>query len=131
LDHAAAVLDNGDLFTWGFNSDGQCARADPEQNEWVPRRLDQLVGVEIAKIACGQDTTALLTADGELLMWGCNQHGQIGTEPVEPKQIIEEEQQNDESNEEDQPPNESNSTPTKKGKKTQLKKSLNPFMSPH
>ena len=50
-----------------------------ELNQDTPRLLKQnLMFYKVAKVAAGQVNSALITEDGQLLLQGMNDHGQLG-----------------------------------------------------
>ena len=73
----AGIKDDGTLWMWGLNSDGQLGdntvvkKSSPVQtvaggNNWF-------------QVACGYSYTAALKTDGTLYLWGSNYDGQLGT----------------------------------------------------
>eukprot|EP01138_Halocafeteria_seosinensis_P000271 gb/GECG01000279.1/.p1 GENE.gb/GECG01000279.1/~~gb/GECG01000279.1/.p1 ORF type:complete len:2256 (+),score=290.68 gb/GECG01000279.1/:1-6768(+) len=97
--HSTCVVGSGDLYTFGLNSRGQLGlgntvnRASPALVESISisrflaetmrgtRTLDQLSQsrcCRIRKASCGGSHTAALTEDKKVLIWGSNEHGQLG-----------------------------------------------------
>ena len=75
----AAVLDNGDLYTWGSVTGGKLGRDEPfgpgadDQApgvDGVPRKVEALGGCRIAFVSCGASYAAAVTDDGQLFTWG-------------------------------------------------------------
>jgi len=73
----AGIKDDGTLWMWGLNSDGQLGdntvvkKSSPVQtvaggNNWF-------------QVACGYSYTAAVKTDGTLYLWGSNYDGQLGT----------------------------------------------------
>lgn len=73
-----AVLDNGDVFGWGYNGNGQLGLGN-NVNQPNPCRVSGLQGVFITQVACGYAHTLALSDEGELYSWGANSYGQLGT----------------------------------------------------
>lgn len=70
-----AVLENGEVWSWGFNHQGQLGRtAQPAQNSAA--RLEGLPA--IASLACGSTHALALDQSGGVWSWGGNQAGQLG-----------------------------------------------------
>jgi alpha-tubulin suppressor-like RCC1 family protein len=76
---SAAVLDNGELYTWGSVTGGKLGRDEPfgpgadeltPGVDGVPRKVEALDGCRIAAVACGASYVAAVTEDGQLFTWG-------------------------------------------------------------
>jgi alpha-tubulin suppressor-like RCC1 family protein len=84
--HSVAVLDDGSVWTWGWNGLGQMAVDVPEST--VPVRV---AGIPPAvAVAAGAYHTLVLTVDGTLWAWGWNGLGQLGngtTAPAGPVRV--------------------------------------------
>ncbi|CAI5772404.1 Hypothetical predicted protein [Podarcis lilfordi] len=72
---SAALTEDGQLFMWGDNSEGQIGLAD-EANAYVPHQVD--VGKPVSWISCGYYHSALITRDGELYTFGEPENGKLG-----------------------------------------------------
>ncbi|MBR2491293.1 MAG: hypothetical protein IKB65_07415 [Ruminiclostridium sp.] len=91
--HGAAIKEDGTLWTWGCNDNGQVGKKKVNDKDvmWyrariLPRRLVtpyQSVPVQImedvAQVSAGDYFTAAVKTDGTLWMWGGNNYGQLGT----------------------------------------------------
>ena len=77
--HAAAVVADGSLYTWGRGYRGQLGHGDKEP-QLRPMRLDKaLFGASPAvQVACGWFHTVVLTADSRVLTCGRGDRGQLG-----------------------------------------------------
>lgn len=71
--HGAAVLKNGDLYTWGDNSYGQLG-----DGTTVTSYVPKLVMRNVKSVACGNCVTAAVTQSGELYTWGQARYGALG-----------------------------------------------------
>ncbi|KXZ53219.1 hypothetical protein GPECTOR_7g1112 [Gonium pectorale] len=89
--HAALITRKGELYTWGYGKDGNlghgwCA------NQIGPRLVTRMSGKGVHTLACGEGSTAAISADMRLYMWGSNVAGQLGngyTFPVvEPTPVV-------------------------------------------
>ncbi|NXM29491.1 RPGR regulator, partial [Oxyruncus cristatus] len=79
---SAAVTEDGQLFVWGDNSEGQIGLAS-ESCVSVPRRVD--VGKPVSSVSCGYYHSALITGDGELYTFGEPANGKLGLLPEQLK----------------------------------------------
>ncbi|KAJ7320653.1 hypothetical protein JRQ81_020164 [Phrynocephalus forsythii] len=75
---SAALTEDGQLFMWGDNSEGQIGLAD-EANVCVPHQVD--VGKPVSWISCGYYHSALVTRDGVLYTFGEPEAGKLGLSP--------------------------------------------------
>ncbi|KAF1495662.1 X-linked retinitis pigmentosa GTPase regulator, partial [Pygoscelis antarcticus] len=79
---SAAVTEDGQLFMWGDNSEGQIGLAD-EACVNVPCQVD--VGKPVSSVSCGYYHSALITGDGELYTFGEPENGKLGLLPEQLK----------------------------------------------
>ncbi|AKF86678.1 hypothetical protein MFUL124B02_31250 [Myxococcus fulvus 124B02] len=68
---------NGGVWTWGQNAQGQAGLGITGGTVLVPTKLDKLSGIQA--IAANGNYSVALREDGQLLAWGQNTSGQIGT----------------------------------------------------
>uniref|UniRef100_A0A8C8A5J7 Regulator of chromosome condensation (RCC1) and BTB (POZ) domain containing protein 2 n=1 Tax=Oryzias sinensis TaxID=183150 RepID=A0A8C8A5J7_9TELE len=73
-----AVLDNGEIYGWGYNCNGQLGLGN-NGNQQTPCRIAALQGVNVVQVACGYAHTLALTDEGFVYAWGANSYGQLGT----------------------------------------------------
>ncbi|CAN7938426.1 unnamed protein product [Ixodes hexagonus] len=78
--HCLALVNNGDLYSWGDNSYGQLGTGSSTQGtkQSSPTRVLQLAGVPLAQVACGGSHSLALTPSGTIFAWGHNSFGQLG-----------------------------------------------------
>ncbi|NWR58223.1 RPGR regulator, partial [Bucorvus abyssinicus] len=79
---SAAVTEDGQLFVWGDNSEGQIGLAG-EVYVSVPCQVD--VGKPVSSVSCGYYHSALITGDGELYTFGEPENGKLGLLPEQLK----------------------------------------------
>ncbi|NXR67843.1 RPGR regulator, partial [Rhadina sibilatrix] len=79
---SAAVTEDGQLFVWGDNSEGQIGLAS-EASVSVPCKVD--IGKPVSFISCGYYHSALITGDGELYTFGEPVNGKLGLFPEQLK----------------------------------------------
>lgn len=72
--HSAAVTEDGSLYMWGFNRDGQLGDGKPTDNYTPIKIMDN-----VASVSLGAMCSAAITTDGSLYTWGNNEwFGQLG-----------------------------------------------------
>jgi alpha-tubulin suppressor-like RCC1 family protein len=78
--HSLILLQSGELLSCGSNAQGALGHnsVDSKKRCKKPMPIEQVSGLEIDKIACGNRHNLLLTAKGEVYSWGCNKYGQLG-----------------------------------------------------
>lgn len=78
--HAMALCDDHDVYSWGSNKSGQLGFA-PEEVDHIsmsePRHVHTLRTVKIQQIACGQDHSLALD-DNDMYSWGSGKNGRLG-----------------------------------------------------
>lgn len=73
--HAAAIMSNGTLWTWGANNYGQLGNG-TTASSGSPERIGS--DVDWGSISAGYAHTVALKANGILWTWGWNAYGQLG-----------------------------------------------------
>lgn len=75
--HSAAVLSNGDLYTWGLGADGRLGYFVFKQYQVLPFKVPLLEG-NIVQVSLGAHHSAAVSKDNKLWVFGSNKNGQIG-----------------------------------------------------
>lgn len=92
--HGAAITKDGDLYVWGDNEYGQLGLGKKGYYIYVEAEVAEPKKVmsNVARVALGRNTSAAVTKDGSLYMWGRNDYGQVGngtkTDCLEPVKIL-------------------------------------------
>ncbi|XP_053563999.1 RCC1 and BTB domain-containing protein 2 isoform X2 [Bombina bombina] len=73
-----AVVENGEVYAWGYNGNGQLGLGS-SGNQPTPCRIAALQGIRVEQIVCGYAHTLALTDEGGMYAWGANSYGQLGT----------------------------------------------------
>ncbi|XP_023656539.2 X-linked retinitis pigmentosa GTPase regulator isoform X2 [Paramormyrops kingsleyae] len=89
--HTIVCTSRGNMYAAGGNSEGQLGLGDSEERTSF-QLLHAFAGnAPIRMLAAGSNTSAALTEDGRLYMWGDNSEGQIGlgdkTNTLEPQEV--------------------------------------------
>ena len=81
-DHSLAMGSDGNLYSWGYNTNGQLGRSTSGVNDGTPGKVAMPTGVTITQasapgMAYG-DFSLALGSDGNLYSWGGNSASQLG-----------------------------------------------------
>ncbi|KAF2980779.1 hypothetical protein EK904_001310 [Melospiza melodia maxima] len=76
------IVEDGQLFVWGDNSEGQIGLAS-EASVSVPCKVD--IGKPVSFVSCGYYHSALISGDGELYTFGEAVNGKLGLFPEQLK----------------------------------------------
>lgn len=79
LSYTIALTDNGSVYGWGYNSNGQLGQNDAT-NRSAPVKIQQSYfgGDKVTSIAAGRGRIFAITSAGKLYAWGNNNYGQLG-----------------------------------------------------
>uniref|UniRef100_A0A8C6UBI5 Regulator of chromosome condensation (RCC1) and BTB (POZ) domain containing protein 1 n=1 Tax=Neogobius melanostomus TaxID=47308 RepID=A0A8C6UBI5_9GOBI len=73
-----SVCDNGEVFGWGYNGNGQLGIGN-NGNQMTPCRVQALQGVCVQQLVSGYGHCLALSDEGVCYSWGTNTYGQLGT----------------------------------------------------
>ncbi|KAF3335599.1 ultraviolet-B receptor UVR8 isoform X1 [Carex littledalei] len=76
--HAAFVMQTGEVFTCGDNSSYCCGHGEVGRTIFRPTRIEALDGIPCKQVATGLSFTVILTRSGQVYTCGSNTHGQLG-----------------------------------------------------
>ena len=91
--HCLAVMEHGEVYSWGDDSFGQCGHPirDDSSVEYVtdeferspcmqvsPRRVESLSGIHVASASAGSLHSIVVSATGSVFSFGNNSYGQLG-----------------------------------------------------
>ncbi|GFN81530.1 E3 ubiquitin-protein ligase herc2-like, partial [Plakobranchus ocellatus] len=77
--HSAAIISNGDLYTWGLGDYGRLGHGD-NTTQLKPKQVLALAGQRVVQVACGSRDaqTLALTDEGVVYSWGDGDFGKLG-----------------------------------------------------
>lgn len=76
--HTLVVSEAGDVWSWGWNSKGQCGLPSETEGICVPTMVGSLLGRGVRAVAAGAAHSLAVTHGGEVLAWGFGGSGQLG-----------------------------------------------------
>uniref|UniRef100_UPI002FCE203B X-linked retinitis pigmentosa GTPase regulator isoform 14 n=1 Tax=Mus musculus TaxID=10090 RepID=UPI002FCE203B len=78
--HTLVSTDTGGVYAAGGNNEGQLGLGDTDDRDTFHQIVFFTPADTIKQLSAGANTSAALTEDGKLFMWGDNSEGQIGLE---------------------------------------------------
>ncbi len=75
---SAAVTENGDLYCWGYNNDGQVGNGTTKFQTTPVKVLGNVKSISLRYLC-----SAAVTENGDLYCWGNNDHGRVGNGTTE------------------------------------------------
>ncbi|XP_036407759.1 probable E3 ubiquitin-protein ligase HERC3 [Megalops cyprinoides] len=81
--HTIALSKEGEVFTWGSNSNGQLGLDHVVSSPLTPRHVTLLSGMPLSQISAGGDQSFALSSSGAVFGWGKNNTGQLGLGDME------------------------------------------------
>lgn len=86
--HTGVITEDGSLYVWGDNSDGQLGDGGKEEFRSEPIKIMD----NVKEVSMGGEYSGAITEDGSLYIWGGNLQGQLGdgstTSKTEPVKIM-------------------------------------------
>ncbi|MGH7733800.1 MAG: RCC1 domain-containing protein, partial [Gemmatimonadales bacterium] len=76
-DHSLAIGSDGNLYAWGYNSNGQLGNG-TAANSSTPVVVQLPAGVTATSISAGATHSLAVGSDGNVYAWGYNGYGQLG-----------------------------------------------------
>ncbi|XP_071953932.1 probable E3 ubiquitin-protein ligase HERC4 [Antedon mediterranea] len=76
--HTLALAKSGKLYAWGDNSYWQLGYSTTQDHCAIPTHVSCLAGLPIQQISCGGNHSLVLTFNGNVFGWGCNNSNQLG-----------------------------------------------------
>ena len=77
--YSVALMDSGEMYSWGKGDGGQLGLGNGEIASPIPRPIrGPLLGRIVKQISCGESHCAAITDNQALYTWGRGQHGRLG-----------------------------------------------------
>ncbi|PNT68828.1 hypothetical protein BRADI_3g45740v3 [Brachypodium distachyon] len=76
-EHTAAILEDGDLYGWGWGQYGNLGLGD-RNDRLVPEKVSSVEGEKMVLVACGWRHTVTVSSSGDLYTYGWSKYGQLG-----------------------------------------------------
>jgi len=89
MKHTLAILESGELYSWGWNCRGQLGLGD-DKDRYEPTKISSLEMHIVRTISCGSYYSMAVLGgsnDGDLYSWGSNYDGQLGQRSGGPIQV--------------------------------------------
>ena len=74
--HSLALLENGEVYAWGRNDDGQLGNGENQDSKY-PTPVNA-ISEKVVRIAAGYQQSLALLENGKVYGWGWNGRGQLG-----------------------------------------------------
>jgi len=81
-EHSAAITEDGDLYVWGRNYEGQLGDGTNVDSDTPVKIMEH-----VREVSLGGLRSAAITEDGELYLWGSNMGGQLGNGTYEDSNV--------------------------------------------
>jgi len=78
--HTIVKSFNNDVFSFGLNDKGQLGLGVVGQFSSIPHKLQRFTSFPIVKISCSDESSSVVTSNGDFYVWGRNTDGMFDSE---------------------------------------------------
>ena len=78
--HTILKTSNNDVYSFGLNDKGQLGLGVVGTFSSTPRRLKRFTSFPIVKISCSEESSSVVTSNGDFFVWGRNTEGMFDSE---------------------------------------------------
>lgn len=78
--HTVVKTKNNEIFSFGLNDQGQLGVGVVGNFSSIPQKLKRFTSFKIEKVCCSEESTCVLTSNGDVFGWGRNTEGLFNTE---------------------------------------------------
>ena len=77
--HTLCCTNQDQLFTWGWNGNGQLGSDEPRANhQFTPSEVELPIDIQVHSVAAGDQHSVVLDSDNNIWLWGNNLNGELG-----------------------------------------------------
>jgi len=86
--HTTCILEDGSLYTFGYERYGRLGHGNNTENQFVPKKVES-ISLRVLQVSCGDSRTACILEDGTLWTFGDGQlgHGNNTENQLVPKKV--------------------------------------------
>jgi alpha-tubulin suppressor-like RCC1 family protein len=78
--HTLVKTINSEIYSFGLNDKGQLGLGVVGNFSSIPHKISRFTSFPIIKMACSEESSGLLTSNGDLYVWGRNTEGMFDGE---------------------------------------------------
>ena len=78
--HTIVKTLNNEIYAFGLNDKGQLGLGVTGNFSSIPHKLKRFTSFPVTKISCSDESSCLMTSNGDLYVWGRNTGGMFDTE---------------------------------------------------
>lgn len=78
--HTIVRTSNNDIYSFGLNDKGQLGLGTVGTFSSTPKKLKHFTSFQITQISCSEESSSVVTSNGDLFVWGRNTEGMFDSE---------------------------------------------------